>query len=161
MPLKVGSGTLLRGTKLKICKCYYDNMRKGKLPPTFEEVASEVKICNTSTVSYHIIDLVDKDIMYRSQDGRNYRNYHLTEHGVESVETTLNIKHIEPVPGIPVLGTTAAGEPYFIFGEPGDSIDMDRELGNDNIFAVCVRGDSMIGDHINDGDYVFVRQQSA
>src|SRR2546421_9415093 len=172
----------LRGMKLKICKCYYDNLQDRKLPPTFDEIARKVKLLNTSTVSNHIIDpaigLLTKGFVSRIQDKeRKIRNYELTKYGIGCVEAAYNIpwaqsilnteqiepdiEEIEPNRGIPVLGTTAAGqEPRFIFGEPDERIDLEHELEDDDIFAVHVRGKSMIGDHINDGDYVFVRPQS-
>jgi len=182
MPRKLISKPPLRGIKLKICQCYYDNLHDRKLPPTFDEIARKVGLWNSSTVSHHINDprtgLLKKGFISRIYGERKYRNYELTEYGIRCVEAAFNIprdqsilnteqvepdtEQVEPIRGIPLLGTTAAAqEPRFIFGEPDEMIDIEHELKDDNIFAVCVRGNSMIGDHINDGDYVFVRRQSA
>ncbi len=184
MAPKSSSKSPLRGRKLKICKCYYDHLRDGKLPPTFEEIAVEVRLYDSSTVNYHINDdvtgLLKKGFVYNAYEKRKYRNYELTEYGIkcveaafdigwvqsilntEQVEPILNTEQVEPVRGIPLLGTTAAGvELEFINGEPGETIVLEHELGSDNIFAVRVSGNSMTGDHIDDGDCVFIRQQSA
>lgn len=147
------NGIRLHERQLKICECYYDNMKRKKQPPTFEEIADKLRFYGTRIVSYHVGKLVDKGLLSRIHNGRNYRNYELTEIGVSCMGGNPH--------GVPVLGTTAAGEPYFILGEPGEIINLEDELKNDDIFAVHVRGNSMIGDHINDGDYAFIRRQSA
>ena len=167
--------------KLEICQCYYRNKREGKPPPTFEEIKILVGFFNTRNVYYHINDsansLVNRGIMSRMHGERKYRNYELTEKGIRYVERALGIEQGEEpsgspisalgpgeaaISGIPLLGTTAAGkELEFIFGEPGERITIERELGGDNYFAVHVSGTSMIGDHIYDGDCVFLRPQSA
>lgn len=154
MSSKSVNGILLHERQLKICECYYFNMKQGEPPPTFEEITEKLGFYNTSIVSYHVVKLVKKGLLSRFHDGRNYRNYELTDLGVKCVGgTPLNS-------GIPVLGTTAAGKPYFIFGEPDERIHLEYEMEDEDIFALHVRGSSMIGDHINDGDYVFVRRQS-
>jgi repressor LexA len=60
--------------------------------------------------------------------------------------------------GIPLAGVIAAGVPLQAVEQPG-KIDF-RDLFNDpNMFALKVRGESMVEDQIADGDYVVVRKQ--
>lgn len=172
----------LRGMKLEICRCYYNRLINQEDTPSFEDIANEVtpRLYGTSTVNYHINDpdtgLLRRGFLSRIHGKKKYRNYRLTDYGIRSVKICFNIEHVEESSegvgddiayeetrsGIPLLGTTAAGpELEFIFGEPGERIAVERELGDDNIFAVRVRGTSMIGDCINDGDCVFLRPQSA
>jgi repressor LexA len=70
----------------------------------------------------------------------------------------------KPIIDIPIIGNIAAGGP-----EPQDqvpqgtvSVDMDTAglKKNSRMFAVKVRGDSMIGAHINDGDLVILEQKA-
>jgi repressor LexA len=63
---------------------------------------------------------------------------------------------------IPVLGKVAAGEPILAEENITDHVRIDSVLvgeGGRKVFALRVAGDSMIGDGIFDGDYIFVRKQ--
>jgi len=63
---------------------------------------------------------------------------------------------------VPILGKVAAGMPILATEHVEDRVHIDRALLPDNhsIFGLRVLGDSMIGDGIFDGDFVFVRKQS-
>lgn len=65
---------------------------------------------------------------------------------------------------IPVLGRIAAGAPILAVENREDSIplrpDWLRAQGGD-VFALRVRGESMVGAHIVDGDLVLVRKQES
>ncbi|MFA5623462.1 MAG: transcriptional repressor LexA [Bradymonadales bacterium] len=64
---------------------------------------------------------------------------------------------------IPVLGRIAAGPLTQAYEEREESLIMDASLfcrGMDDVFALRVRGTSMIGDGIMPGDIVFIREQS-
>lgn len=65
--------------------------------------------------------------------------------------------------GIPIKGAIAAGKPLDIF-EPGSTpaseiLPLTGALQTTTVFALVVRGQSMIGDHIDDGDYVVIDPQ--
>ena len=65
-------------------------------------------------------------------------------------------------PGVPILGTIAAGRPIASVA-PSEREELDLGLHarsaspREQEYALLVRGDSMIEDHIFDGDYVIVR----
>lgn len=62
---------------------------------------------------------------------------------------------------IPVLGRIAAGSPLEAFEQVDDFIHVpDAELGIGSYYALRVRGESMIEDHICDGDLVLVKAQA-
>jgi repressor LexA len=62
---------------------------------------------------------------------------------------------------VPVVGDIAAGTPILAEEHVDDVLTLPRELaGRGNVFALRVRGDSMIDAAICDGDTVVVRQQS-
>lgn len=75
--------------------------------------------------------------------------------------------HVTSVPGggrlvsVPLLGQVAAGAPILAEENAKDSVQIDSVLlGNHKrVFALKVKGDSMIGDGIFDGDYIFVKKQ--
>ena len=67
-------------------------------------------------------------------------------------------------PGIPVLGRIAAGAPITAVESHEDMIPLRPEwlgAGGQDVFALRVRGDSMIDAHIVDGDLVLVRKQES
>jgi repressor LexA len=60
---------------------------------------------------------------------------------------------------LPLLGRVAAGEPIEAL-EDRDTIEVPESfLGTGEHFALRVRGDSMIGDGIHDGDLILLRKQ--
>lgn len=62
--------------------------------------------------------------------------------------------------GIPVLGRIAAGSPILAVEEAEESLDLEPAFfGSGRFFALKVRGDSMVGDHIQEGDLVIMRAQ--
>ena len=59
---------------------------------------------------------------------------------------------------IPLSGTIAAGVPIETF-EQTERLDLGDMFGDGANFALQVRGQSMIEDHIDDGDLVIIRKQ--
>jgi len=67
-----------------------------------------------------------------------------------------------PTEEIPILGRIAAGAPILAVENREDALPLRPDwLGarREEVFALRVRGESMIGAHIMDGDLVLVRQQ--
>jgi repressor LexA len=62
---------------------------------------------------------------------------------------------------VPVIGRVAAGAPLLAVENVQDTVQVDRFfIGQTReVFALRVKGDSMIEDGIFDGDYIFVRKQ--
>jgi len=61
---------------------------------------------------------------------------------------------------LPLVGSVAAGRPIEAVNIP-DSLEVPPSMvGHGEHFVLRVRGDSMIGDGILDGDYVVVRKQA-
>jgi repressor LexA len=62
---------------------------------------------------------------------------------------------------VPLLGKVAAGAPLLAVENVEDSVRIDSFLLGGNgkeVFALRVKGDSMVDDGIHDGDYLFVRK---
>ena len=68
-------------------------------------------------------------------------------------------KNLRPVTRkrFPMLGEIACGEPLFVSEEHESYVDAGTEIDAD--FCLTVKGDSMIGARIHDGDVVFIRRQ--
>jgi len=69
-----------------------------------------------------------------------------------------------PAAEIPIVGRIAAGNPRLAIESSEGGIPISAEWfarRGEDVFALRVRGDSMIGAHIMDGDWVVVRRQEA
>ena len=60
--------------------------------------------------------------------------------------------------GLPLLGTVAAGSPTQAEAQE-ERLDFGELFAGPDRFALQVRGQSMIEDHIDDGDWVVIRKQ--
>lgn len=116
--------------------------------PSLAEIAAAFKLTSVATVHEHISNLEAKGLL-RRQANRS-RAIEVTGPGtVAAVE-------------LPLLGLVAAGEP--IEAIAGDEVIAVPEhlLGRGETFVLRVRGDSMIEEHVEDGDYLIVeRRQTA
>jgi repressor LexA len=119
-------------------------------PPTVRQIQSALGISSTSVVDYNLNILEREGHLRREPE---------TSRGLEVVgESMRDLRHL--IVGVPILGRIAAGEPIEAI-QDAEYVNLTRELVPDEgAFALRVRGQSMIEDHIDDGDLVIVRPQS-
>lgn len=129
-------------------------IRHGYSPST-REIGDVVGLRSSSSVSKHLASLEEKGFLRRGTamsrpiDVRIF----LQEPQARAAST-------DSVP-VPVVGDIAAGTPILAEEHVDEVLTLPRELaGRGNVFALRVRGDSMIDAAICDGDTVVVRQQS-
>ncbi len=76
------------------------------------------------------------------------------------MKRTWRLTNRNPMNSIPVLGRIAAGQPILAEQNVEDNLPFDPKFfGSENAFALLVKGDSMTGEQIRDGDLAIVRQQ--
>ena len=78
--------------------------------------------------------------------------------GIQLVEDVIDRGQLNSVP---IVGTIAAGEPIEAIQIPEDPVILPKTAARPGAFALRVRGDSMIEDHIMDGDLVVIKPQQA
>ena len=61
--------------------------------------------------------------------------------------------------GLPMLGLVAAGSPTEAVAATEERLEFNELFGRPDFYALKVRGQSMIEDHIADGDYVVIRKR--
>lgn len=91
----------------------------------------------------------------------NYFNILKSDLLEESLEYLYDYDNIIPLPKtkkIPLLGTIACGEPILAVENIEDNISIPENINAD--FALRCKGNSMTEVRINDGDIVYIRQQS-
>ncbi len=132
-------------------------------PPTIRQIGEAVGISSTSVVSYNLGVLQRKG--HISRDREVSRGLRLLEESPDSPATE------GPAPAgalveIPLLGVIAAGEPIPVPDSDFPQTDLEHiALARDtvgsveNVYALHVRGDSMIDALIGNGDIVIMRHQ--
>ena len=86
---------------------------------------------------------------------------------IEREKTSRSIRILVPEPGgepvrsIPLLGTIAAGVPLLAVENVEGYVPVPADMAGpaEELFALRVRGDSMTGEHILDGDLVVIQSQ--
>lgn len=124
-------------------------LRNGS-PPTLREIGQAFGIASTNGVRYYL-DLLERRGFIRRQDR--------ISRGIEVVTGPGIAPALRPVP-VPVVGRVAAGAPLLAEENIEDHILLDPALApGKGHFALRVKGDSMTGAGILDGDLVLVRPQ--
>jgi repressor LexA len=137
-------------------------------PPSIREMCSRANISSTSVANYYLDRLEELGYIERdrrvSRGVRVIKSYeepgNVVEKAQEMVETVG--QKLQDLIRIPHYGQIVASEPVTSYSDqPGEMIDVARSLlptqNNDDLFALTVRGDSMIDAMVNDGDIVIMR----
>jgi repressor LexA len=123
-------------------------------PPTIREIGEAVSISSTSVVNYNLNALQKEGLITRDRT---------VSRGIRLPESLGELRAMVDVIHVPLLGRIAAGTPIPVpeGGFVGDTIELTRDLvpADKDIYALQVRGDSMIDAYINDGDVVVMRHQ--
>lgn len=128
---------------------------RSGFPPTISEIQKEFSFKSPNAVEEHLRALTKKGQIRRSPN--KWR-------GMEVVG--INRNRNEPARhatvAVPLIGRVAAGSPILAEENSEGMIYVDRSLirRTTKVFALHVRGDSMINAGIYNGDIVIVQQQS-
>lgn len=121
-------------------------------PPSVREIGEAVGLSSPSTVHSHLSSLVKAG--YLRRDPAKPR-------AIEVVDTgrPADLRRA-PVRDVPLLGRIAAGSPILAEEDIEEILPLPTSLvGNDPVFMLRVRGDSMVNAGVHDGDLVVVRRQ--
>lgn len=118
--------------------------------PTLKQIAQAIGVSSLATVHEHLAALEAKGLI-RKQSGRN-RSVELVDSDVDFLS--------EKTMQVPILGFIAAGAPIEPYSDPNAmmSIAPSFASGKKRVYVLQVRGDSMIEDKIQDGDYVICEE---
>jgi repressor LexA len=132
-------------------KAIYDfvlkTIREKGYAPSIPEIGSRFKIASTNGVSDHLKALEKKGYIRRI--------------GTRAIEvlSALGEPVLAATREIPVLGRVPAGKPFFSEENSEGLLTIPMDMGAGKLFALQVKGDSMIDAGILDGDRVIVKQQ--
>ncbi len=132
-------------------------------PPTIRDIGEATKIASTSVVNYNLNKLVQAGFLERSA---------ATSRGLRLIKPIPNsrrkVKGIIEMPRVHLIGHIVASAPVSIPEDIGHYTDEENMIEVPSsilgavdaaeVFALSVRGDSMIDAMIQDGDIVFLRK---
>lgn len=128
--------------QLEILEFIEEEVSRTGRPPTYRAIAMFCKVESVATIQDHVVALVRKG--YLEREPGVARGFVLRNRS-ESID-------------VPILGSVPAGRPIEAIAEAQGSLSIARKWSGD-LFALKVKGDSMIDAGIFEGDYVIVRKQ--
>jgi len=146
--------------------------------PSFEEIGAKLKLSSLATVHKHLQTLEKKGFIRRGYNQSRSIEVVAIPGSVPFARTAMRALGrkaaasgprtpqagpADPSPALPLinmefplLGRIAAGQPVEAIADPETLSLGDIAGGKSNIYVLRVKGDSMIDDHICDGDYILV-----
>ncbi len=123
-------------------------IEKNGYAPSLTEIKDKFKIATISTIHEHISNLIGKGLLKKAK-------------GVARSLELVKLKSVAMM-AIPVAGVITAGKPIEAIEVSDQVIEIarDRRFVAGELYALKVRGNSMIGDGIFDGDFAIIKKQS-
>ena len=153
----VPSNRKLSDRQSKMLEFISDFVKEHPYPPSVREIQMGCSISSTSVVDYNLHILRREGYIKRSPD---------ISRGIQLLDRdTGRAVGLSNAVAVPVFGAIAAGEPLMAFpdsNEPEETLELPASMlpsRTDNIFALRVKGQSMIEDLIDDGDVVLLQRQ--
>ena len=134
----------MKKTQKKVFDYIRNTIDEKGVAPSVREICQAVGVKSTSTVQYHIKALEEAGLIQRGDAnqkraltirGRNKRAHY-----------------------VPLVGTVTAGQPILAVESIEDYVPVPINSAGRELFALHVRGDSMINAAICDGDLVIVEK---
>lgn len=121
--------------------------------PSYEEIATALQLASLATVHKHVSALELKNYVRRS-----FNQSRSLEVAPKYLQEFRRLRQASlPQLEVPLLGRIAAGTPVESFASQ-ETLNFADFLGHSGTYALEVRGDSMIDDHICSGDFVLVER---
>ena len=127
-------------------------IQKNGFAPTLKEIAGAIQVSSLATVHEHLQALQRKNVIKKHEG---------TVRGIELVDRTF-LRVTDSI-DLPILGFIAAGSPIEPYTDTDATFKVSPEMvtGKKRAYILQVKGQSMIEDHIDDGDYVVIEETSS
>ncbi|MBK8189323.1 MAG: repressor LexA [Vampirovibrionales bacterium] len=122
-------------------------IRENGYPPSIQQLCRLCGVSSTSTIHHHVTALKKKGFIHWN--------------AAEKRAICINPDVIESPGKLPILGAIAAGQPLQTVTDSVETLNLSEDLCPIGCYALRVRGDSMIEDHILDGDMVIINPKAA
>ena len=121
-----------------------DHIRSRGYAPSIAEIGKQFHLSSPATVHKHLAHLEEKGLIRKQQN---------LSRAIEIIPESGNTLSYH------VLGEIAAGKPIEALDQL-EVVDLLPDAGDKDIFVLRVKGNSMIEDHIQSGDYVIVERRN-
>ncbi|MBT5028121.1 MAG: transcriptional repressor LexA [Nitrospina sp.] len=121
-----------------------DHIRSRGYAPSIAEIGKQFRLSSPATVHKHLEHLQEKGLIRKQQN---------LSRAIEVVPESGNAL------SFPLLGEIAAGKPLEALDQ-SEVVDLLPDGGDKDVFVLRVKGNSMIDDHIQSGDYVIVEKRN-
>lgn len=151
---------LLNQREIDILRYIVGEARKKGYPPSVREIAKATGLRSTSTVHGYLSRLEQKGFIRK--DPSKPRAIEILDAAYKYVpEAAKETRLARNLIQVPVVGHVTAGSPILAVENIEEYFPLPTHFvgSSEDVFMLRVRGDSMIGAGILDGDYVIVRQQ--
>lgn len=132
-----------------------DFIDKNRYSPSYEEIADGLSLNSLATIHKHVSSLESKGYLRRAFN--QSRSLEIAPRYAAEVEKR---RAVETGLAVPLLGKIAAGVPVEAIANP-EMLHFQDFIGDSGTYALQVRGESMIDDHICDGDFVLIQKTDA
>jgi len=144
---------VLSTKRKQILDCISESVRDRGYPPSVREIGESVGLTSSSTVHAHLAVLQREG--YLRRDPTKPRAIEVCYDPSSKV-----IMDARPIRHVPLVGDVAAGTGVLAQENVEELYPLPEDFtGTGSLFMLKVRGDSMVGAGIVDGDFVVVRQQ--
>lgn len=130
-----------------------DFVEQNGYNPSYEELAHGLNLASVATIHKHI-----EALQARNYLRRNPNQSRSLDVSPKYLQERRRSQQTQPK-GVPLAGRIAAGRPIETMETP-EALQFSDFTGKGETFALQVTGESMIDDHICDGDYVLVERSS-
>jgi repressor LexA len=125
-------------------------IREQGYSPTLEEIGEGLGLSSLATIHKHLRNLEGKGMIRRRWN--HSRSIQLVDPETAAL--------MDQVVDLPLLGRVAAGQPIeAVLDEQSIAVPQHLLAGAKQTYVLEVQGDSMIEEHIQDGDYVIVESR--
>lgn len=121
-----------------------DHIRSRGYAPSIAEIGKQFDLSSPATVHKHLTHLEKKGLIRKQQN---------LSRAIEVIPESGNAL------SYPVLGEIAAGKPIEALDQR-EAVELLPDGGDKDVFVLRVKGNSMVDDHIQSGDYVIVEKRN-
>ena len=139
---------MLTSRQKQVLEFIQERLEASDISPSYREIQAALGLKSLSTVTHHVRALTKSGYLTNARGHHGKRALQIVPRTPVLTLDTVNI---------PLVGIIAAGYPIEAV-QGSDPIAVPPTLAGPDNFALKVRGDSMIGDGVLDGDVVIVRQ---
>jgi len=123
-----------------------EHIRVNGYAPTLREIGTHFGLSSVATVHKHLRILAEKGLLTREEGRARALELRTEREPAAAIE-------------VPLLGLIAAGAPIEALPGPESMALPEALLGRGETYVLQVKGNSMIEDHIMDGDFIIVERR--